>query len=134
MVCMVMIYKVLGSIGLLSLPILLGSLYLQTKILLLFYSTDQKRRTLIDKRSSIVNEIVVGIKHIKFSASEKILKDKVEKIRKEEVGYIGTLVKCLGANQLILLLQVPLSCLLCLFVYWLINKRVGPLFTLSLFM
>ena len=121
---MVMIYQVLGFIGLLSLPILVGTLYLQSKIILIFYASDQKRRTLVDKRSSIVNELVVGMKHIKFNASEKILMDKVEKIRKEEVGYIETIVRCLGTNQAILLLQVPLSCLVCLFVYWLTKKTV----------
>ena len=124
-VCMVMIYQVLGLIGLLSIPILIATLYLQTRIILVFYATDQKRRTLVDKRSSIVNEIVIGMKHIKFNAAEKILMEKVKNIRKEEIGNIGTIVRSLGTNQAIILLQVPLCCLVCLFVYWLMNRRVG---------
>ena len=120
-----MIYQVLGLIGLLSIPILVATLYLQSRMVLHFYRCDQKRRVLVDQRSSIVNEIVVGMKHIKFNASEKILMEKVEKIRKKEKDYIGAMVRCLGINQAILLAQVPLTCLVCLLVYCVFYQTVS---------
>ena len=134
-ICIVMICQVLGLIGLLSLPILAGSLYLQGRIILEYYAIDQKRRTLVDQRSSIVNEIVVGIQHIKFNASEKILMKKVEKIRKEERGLIRAIIRCLGINQVILLIQVPMTCLICLAVYCLWHRKIEltTVYTFSLY-
>ena len=86
-----------------------------------YYKYDKERRLLVDERSSRIRELVVGIKHIKFNASEIMVLDKIKEIRGKERAILERIIECLGVNQVFLLLQAPVTCLICLYIYWIFN-------------
>ena len=110
---MLILYKIIGPISLLAIA-LVGAVVLGQKAVLKGYKArDKKRRKLIDLRSGIVNQIVVGIKNLKFNAWEYIFKTKIDEIRKKERSILQKMFELNGLSMTLMTSVAPFAGYIC---------------------
>ena len=79
-----MIVIELGLVGFLAPVVIVLALFFQNNITKTVTKLDTKRRILKDKRVNLINEMILGIKTIKFNAWENAIHDKGTRIRVSE--------------------------------------------------
>ena len=96
--CLYFIYKFVGFLCIFALILTSIFVYLQKTIFRRFLTFDTERRGLMDQRSRMVNEIVEGIKSLKFNALEKVMKTRIGEIRQKEVGLLWRMFESIGIS------------------------------------
>jgi ATP-binding cassette subfamily C (CFTR/MRP) protein 1 len=93
-----MIIGVTKWVGLLVPAVIIICVPLQVKINKLFLNQNRVRMGLADQRAKLVNQIITGVKNIKFNAWESVMFDKSDQIRIKEKALVvkGFLLKGFG--------------------------------------
>ena len=90
---MIILWFFIGFLNLVVLFMILGFLLLQRVLFSKFEVLDRMRRKLMDKRAGKTNEIINGVKKIKFNALENVYKENIDEIRKEEKSLLSRMFK-----------------------------------------
>jgi ATP-binding cassette subfamily C (CFTR/MRP) protein 1 len=93
-----MIIGVTKWVGLLVPAVIIICVPLQTKINGMFMNQNKVRMGLADQRAKLVNQIITGVKNIKFNAWENVMFEKADEIRQKEKSLVvaGFVLKGLG--------------------------------------
>ena len=96
--CILFIYMLVGPLCLIGLVLIILFSFLQKYIFKKYLKLDKVRRGYIDKRSGVINEVVTGIKSVKFNASENILNKKLSDIRDKELSLLSRMFERIGQS------------------------------------
>ena len=110
---MVIVYYFLGPISILAFILIVAVILGQRNVLKGYKSRDKRRRKFIDSRSGIVNQIVTGIKNLKFNAWEYIFKDKIDGIRKKEKNILQKMFELTGLSLTLMTSVAPFAGYIC---------------------
>ena len=81
---LVYFWHVMGAFGLVAMLICSGSVYVSIAINGEVRKLDAKRRPLLDKKSKLISDSILSIKNIKFNAWEGLIRDRLDKVRRED--------------------------------------------------
>ena len=96
--CGVAVYVYLGHLVWIAVAIIAIFYFVQKFIFKKFHKLDEKRRTKIDRRAGMIAEMIDGIKSIKFNASEEVLLDQMDAVRKSERSLLSDMSFRLGVS------------------------------------
>ena len=118
-----MLVKEVGYAAFLMILVMAVNSIIQRKISKRVYQTDLERKKLMDSRSSLVEQSVIGMKNVKFNSWEDLINHKMEAIREEESVKIRKMIEYSGLQTTVLSLITPVGSLICLSIYiWLSNS------------
>ena len=99
LVTILILYQLIGAwLTLLTVFTIFVILVIQKQIFKRFRPIDEARRTNIDSRSQLSNEMITGIKNIKFTASETVIERKLNQIRQNERNQLLEMFNRVGVN------------------------------------
>ena len=93
---MVLLSRILGYFVLVSAITIIALILLQRNTFKKYNRIDKKRRKLIKSRSKLIYQLVSDIKSIKVNTWENIFKDRIDKIRKNEISRVVEVLQILG--------------------------------------
>ena len=96
---LVLLYCFIGWLWVATVLIILFTSFFQKYCFQRFFEVDKVRRLNMDQRSVLTDEIVTGIKSIKFNAAEKVLNENIDKIRFQERSQLQSILNSVGINM-----------------------------------
>ena len=132
----IVLYYLIGKLCFLALLILILLLFIQRRFFAQYLKIDTTRRTHLDSRSLLTSEFIYETKNIKFNALEKVLEEKIGKIRKKEQGLLRRLFKIFCVNLAYTWTMAPVTAF---FIFLILNHRgvslsIGSLFATQMYL
>ncbi|CAO3623722.1 unnamed protein product [Cunninghamella echinulata] len=94
LICFYLLYGLLGLSSLVGILVMVLSMPISQYVSTVFAKATADIMVVRDKRGSVVNEVLRGIRQIKFFAWEKQWKAIILKLREQELGYLYKLCMC----------------------------------------
>ncbi|KAI9304779.1 P-loop containing nucleoside triphosphate hydrolase protein [Cunninghamella echinulata] len=94
LICFYLLYGLLGLSSLVGILVMVVSMPISQYVSNVFAKATADIMVIRDKRGNVMNEVLRGIRQIKFFAWENQWKERILKIREQELGYLYKLCMC----------------------------------------